>query len=112
MSLRYALLGVLDARPMSGYEIVRLFDASTAWVWSAPQSQIYPALRRLEGDGLIQGRDSVRGSRLNRTIYALTPSGHQELTEWTATYHDPPATRDVFALQALYFDMVVPAEAA
>ena len=53
MSLQHAILGVLEARPMTGYELVQFFDSSMAWVWSAPQSQIYPRLRAMERDGLI-----------------------------------------------------------
>ena len=43
---------------MTGYELARFFDASTAWVWSAPHSNIYPALRKMEAEGLqtIQGQ--------------------------------------------------------
>ena len=34
MSLRHALLGVLAARPMSGYDLSQFFDSSTGWVWT------------------------------------------------------------------------------
>jgi len=111
MSLQSALLGVLDARPMSGYELVQFFDSGSGWVWSAPQSQIYPRLRRMEADGLITGERTVRGSKLERTAYSLTDAGRRALLDWIAEYHAPPAPRDPFALQALLFDMVAPEEA-
>lgn len=111
MSLQNALLGVLDARPMSGYELAQFFDSGSGWVWSAPQSQIYPHLRRMEADGLITGERTVRGSKLERTVYSLTDDGRRALLDWIAEYHAPPAPRDAFSLQALLFDMVTPEDA-
>jgi DNA-binding PadR family transcriptional regulator len=75
MSLRHALLGVLVARPMSGYELSQFFDSSTGWVWTAPHSQIYPLLGRMENDGVIEAEDQVRGTRLKRKVYSVTPDG-------------------------------------
>ena len=47
MSLRHALLALLDATPMTGYTLAKHFDQSAAFVWHAPHSQIYPELRRM-----------------------------------------------------------------
>lgn len=96
---------------MSGYDLVRLFDSSTGWVWAAPQSQIYPTLRRMERAGLITGDDEPRGPRLTRTVYSLTDAGHAELLTWLATPHEPSPPRDQFLLQALNFEMIDPADA-
>ncbi|MGW4059811.1 PadR family transcriptional regulator [Amycolatopsis sp. NPDC004747] len=106
MSLQHALLGVLEARPMSGYDLVRFFDSSTGWVWAAPQSQIYPTLRRMERAGLITGDDEQRGPKLTRTVYSITAEGHDELLAWLGTPHDPAPPRDPFLLQALNFEMI------
>ncbi len=106
MSLQHALLGVLEARPMSGYDLVRFFDSSAGWIWAAPQSQIYPTLRRMERAGLIGGDDEPRGPRLTRTVYTVTEKGLEELDRWLATPHDPGPPRDPFLVQALNFDMI------
>lgn len=57
MSLKHALLGVLDVLPMTGSELKQFLDVSTGWMWSARHSQIYPLLARLEKEGLIKGHD-------------------------------------------------------
>lgn len=108
MSLQHAVLGVLEARAMSGYELTRFFEASARWVWSAPQSQIYPLLRKLEADGLIVGEEQVRGERLKRTSYSLTALGHASLVDWLGETHDEPNARDPLLLKVLYFDMADP----
>jgi DNA-binding PadR family transcriptional regulator len=111
MSLQHALLGVLEARPMSGYDLVRFFDSSTGWIWAAPQSQIYPTLRRMERAGLIGGDDEPRGPRLTRTVYTVTEQGLEELDRWLSTSHESAPPRDPFLVQALHFDMIDPEKA-
>jgi DNA-binding PadR family transcriptional regulator len=111
MSLQHAVLGVLEAREMTGYELTQFFEASARWVWTAPQSQIYPLLRQMEGAGLIAGEEQVRGSKLKRTSYAITEAGLAELRRWLAEPHSEPAVRDPFLLQTLFLDMVEPEQA-
>lgn len=111
MSLQHALLGVLEARPMSGYDLVRFFDGSSGYIWAAPQSQIYPTLRRMEQAGLIVGDDEQRGPRLTRTVYSVTEKGLAELRNWLGTPTKPQPIRDPLLLQALHFDMIEPEQA-
>lgn len=111
MSLKHALLGVLDARPMSGYELKQFFDSSTGWMWSAQHSQIYPLLGKLERAGLIAGQEQVRGEHLRRVVYEITDEGVTELRRWAGTAHPLQEERDPFLLQATFFDLVSDEEA-
>lgn len=111
MSLRHAMLGVLEARAMTGYELTQFFESSARWVWSAPQSQIYPTLKRMELEGLIQGEDQVRGERLKRRRYSVTDEGRQELRAWLSTPQAGTSLREPFLLQALFLDMLAPEDA-
>ncbi|MGO1165080.1 MAG: PadR family transcriptional regulator [Janibacter sp.] len=106
MSLKHALLGVLDARPMSGYELKQFFDSSTGWLWSAQHSQIYPLLGKLEKSGLIRGQDQVRGEHLRRVVYEITKDGVAELRRWIGTAQPLQEDRDPFLLQAIFFDLI------
>jgi PadR family transcriptional regulator AphA len=65
----------------SGYEVKQLVDKSTRHFWAASYGQIYPELRRLQEDGLIQGRSDPSGSRA-KTVYELTAAGEQALRVW------------------------------
>lgn len=111
MSLRHALLGVLSARPMNGYSLARFFATSQNWVWSAPQSQIYSELKTMASDGLIEAKTQEGVNGLQTKVYSLTDRGCQELVTWAATPSPPAPPRNAFALQALYFDTLGPAEA-
>ena len=52
------MLGLLAGGPRSGYDIKSIVDRSTRFFWAASYGQIYPELRRLEAEGLIEGEDS------------------------------------------------------
>ena len=54
MSLRHAVLGLLERRPSTGYELTRTFDRSLRASWQARHSQIYPELAKLESAGLVE----------------------------------------------------------
>ncbi len=60
------ILGLLAMRPRSGYEIKAVVDRSTRFFWAASYSQIYPELRRLEVEGLVEGEDAANGARQRR----------------------------------------------
>jgi DNA-binding PadR family transcriptional regulator len=79
MSLRHALLGLLAERPRTGYALLKHFEGSLNYVWTARHSQIYPELARLQEQGLI--RQSASGPRGSKT-YELLPAGLAEVRRW------------------------------
>src|SRR5271156_1253910 len=101
MSLRHALLGLLTAQPMTGYDLAKVFDRSVEFVWHAPHSQIYPELRRMEADGLIAAESLFRGRRPKR-VYAITADGRRELEQWVAEPSVPERVRDPQRLKTTY----------
>jgi PadR family transcriptional regulator AphA len=107
MSLRHALLALVEAGPMTGYEIAKVFDRSVAYVWHAPHSQIYTELRRLEARHLVVAETLPRGAATKRA-YTLTPAGAAELRRWVADVQPPPRIRDVSYLRATYLEYAPP----
>lgn len=105
MSLTHALLGVLSAEPMSGYDLLRRFDASMGWVWSASNGQLYPELRKMENTGLIRGDVEIRGTKLQKRVYSITEAGAAELQRWLNEPFDVRSPRDPVALKAIFVDM-------
>ena len=94
MSLRYALLALLVAEPMTGYDLSKLFQSSVAHVWHAPDSQIYPELRRMESDGLITGSEITWGQRGKKTEYHVTDAGRDAFRTWMDSALPYPRERD------------------
>lgn len=108
MSLRYALLALLTGSPMTGYEVSKRFGASVGRVWHAPDSQIYPELRRLESAGLLAGTAVPWGRSSTKTRYTVTPAGLAAFREWIEQPQRPVRERDPAYLRAAYLDWASP----
>jgi PadR family transcriptional regulator, regulatory protein AphA len=104
VSLKHALLALLEARPMTGYEIAKQFDTSANYLWHAPHSQIYPELRRLESAGLISAAVVPRGEKAVKRRYSLTQAGLEELIRWVNEPQELPKMRDAVYLKATYYE--------
>jgi PadR family transcriptional regulator AphA len=104
MSLRYALLALLRVGPMSGYELQKLFSESVGHVWHAPDSQIYPELKRMETAGLIEGEEQARGERGRRRVYHATDAGIADFLTWVNGPLDYARVRDPAHLRAAYLE--------
>jgi DNA-binding PadR family transcriptional regulator len=97
----YVILGMLDWRPMSGYEIKSIVDKSTRFFWAASYGQIYPELRRLSAAGLVAGKASPQGGR-KRNVYRLTAAGRRALSAWLEAEPEIYETRDEGLLKLFF----------
>lgn len=109
MSLRYALLSLLSGAGMTGYEVSRAFGRSVAHVWHAPDSQIYPELRRLAEQDLLQVAEVDDGGRGVKKRYEITASGLEDLRSWIAAPTQQRRQRDPAYLKAAYLEWAQPA---
>ena len=105
------ILGLLAIGPRSGYEIKATVDRSTRFFWAASYGQIYPELRRLEREGLIEGENAPTGGR-NRRVYRLTRAGRKELESWLTSEGDLTVELRDESLLRLFFADALPQEHA
>jgi len=105
------VLGLLATRPLSGYDIKTIVDRSTRFFWAASYGQIYPELKRLEQEGLIDGADASNGNR-GRRVYELTPAGHETLVAWLTSPTGPAVELRDESLLRLFFADALPREYA
>ncbi len=87
-----ALLAVVAAAdaPMYGYQIAKRLE-SLDGVLSGKQSALYPVLRNLEGNGLLESFVEPSMSGPPRRYYRITAAGRTALADWSAAWR---ATRD------------------
>lgn len=111
MSLRNALLALLRVGPLSGYDLQKQFSVSVGHVWHAPDSQIYPELRKMEQAGLVVAEEQARGERGTRRVYSITPAGEQSFRDWFASPPDYLRVRDPAHLRAAYLEAATPDQA-
>lgn len=50
---RFAILGILNNMPGSGYDIKKNCDTGIAYFWNENFGHIYPVLKQMERDGVI-----------------------------------------------------------
>ena len=102
-TLKYAILGLLDQQPMSGYDLSAQFGEALNEFWSAKHSQIYPELRHLLEEGLIECHVEISGKVLERKVYSLTEAGRQDFLAWLTTKDDiAPTPKDIFRLRMFF----------
>jgi PadR family transcriptional regulator PadR len=78
------LLGVLDqaSDPMYGYQIAKLVEARSKNVDIMKQGALYPVLRSLESEGLLESRVETSLSSPPRRYYKITSPGRETLARW------------------------------
>ncbi len=89
MTVRNALLALLEQGPMYGYQLRAEFERRTGATWPLNVGQVYTTLSRLERDGFVEGlHDGVaddEGSSQHRVMYVATAAGHEEVAAWFTT---------------------------
>jgi len=82
MSVRQALLALLEQGPMYGYQLRVEFERRTGSTWPLNVGQVYTTLTRLERDGLVaeSGADGE-----GHVVYRVTDAGRAEVATWFTT---------------------------
>lgn len=78
------LLSVLSrsGRPMYGYQIAKMLEESAPDVPMMKQGTLYPVLRSLEENGLLESTVEPSVSGPPRRYYKITAEGRTMLAEW------------------------------
>ncbi|WP_018653306.1 PadR family transcriptional regulator [Actinomadura flavalba] len=82
--LDLCLLAVVADEPAYGYEMVRRLAA--AGLDAVAEGSIYPALGRLEREGLLESYLGESAGGPPRKYYRPTPEGAEALTAWSGEW--------------------------
>jgi len=104
-----ALLGLLTIEPMSGYDLGRMVRAAIGHIWSESYGQIYPNLKRLAAQGLVECKTEKHKGRPDRRVYSITRKGREQLARWLAVPPQPEIPRNEMLLK-LFFGSQVPTQ--
>ena len=99
--LELAILGLLLESPMHGYELRKRLTGLLGAFRAFSYGSLYPALRRMQTDGLIAEDAAPEGAavlRRARRVYQLTDSGRQRFTELVADTGPQNYTDDGFGV--------------
>jgi PadR family transcriptional regulator PadR len=78
-NLEFLVLRVLAGGPMHGWAIAQRLQLISDGVLVVGQGSIYPALRRLEAEGLITAEWQMSEAGRRARFYQLTRAGRQQL---------------------------------
>jgi DNA-binding PadR family transcriptional regulator len=104
----FVILGLLSESPLTGYQIKKIIDVRFRFFWSESYGQLYPALKSLLQEGLIEEITSDSSKRAQKT-YAILPSGLSLLQDWI----QEPVERETVRFEILmkmYFSHLVEAD--
>lgn len=105
--LRYAILGLLNRKDMTGYDLTKEFQASLSEFWGAKHSQIYPELKVLTEQNLVTYKTEITGNVLEKKLYSITESGKKEFIRWEKSNSPMPTLpKDDFKLQLFFSDCI------
>ncbi len=80
------LLAVLAEKPAHGYAVVETLRQRSGGTFDLPEGTIYPALHRLEANGLLESGWSEDAPR-RRRIYRITAKGQLALAKRQQEWH-------------------------
>ncbi|HWA82787.1 MAG TPA: helix-turn-helix transcriptional regulator [Fimbriimonadaceae bacterium] len=75
------VLGVLQAGPAHGYEIVKRVKALSEGTLAVGEAKLYPCLHKLEQEGYVSAEWIPQEGKPARKVYSLTPKGAGALAE-------------------------------
>ena len=111
--LELAILGLLLESPMHGYELRKRLTGLLGAFRAFSYGSLYPALRRMQADGLIVEDVAPIGTvkvRRARRVYQLSETGKARFAELVADTGPQNYTDDGFGVHLAFFNRT-PAEA-
>jgi PadR family transcriptional regulator, regulatory protein AphA len=100
---KFAILGMLDACPMSGYDIRKMSAFSISHFWKEDYGHIYPTLKLLVDEALAtKVEDGSRAGKPGRHLYSITDEGRKALAAWLAEAPNPPNLRVELLLKVFF----------
>lgn len=103
MTIDYAILGMLDWKPMTGYDIKQMMQDSSILYWSGNNNQVYRSLVQLLKQGLVTNTTVYQSDAPNKKVYAITDAGRATLRAWAADFEpEPPEWKKSFLIQLLW----------
>ncbi|EPR14069.1 DUF4180 domain-containing protein [Ruminiclostridium papyrosolvens] len=106
MSILLAILGILSWKPITGYELKKIFEDSSFMYWSGNNNQIYKALTNLEDEDFVTNQVIHQDNSPLKKIYTITEEGLKELKKWLLSSPEAPEIKKTFLVQFAWSDML------
>jgi DNA-binding PadR family transcriptional regulator len=95
----FAILGLLNWKPMSGYDIKRLVEMALSHFWSESYGNLFPTLNALVEEGLATKRTDPASGARQRQVYTITSKGRRAFKKWLREPASPVQMRNELQLK-------------
>lgn len=110
-TLKYAILGLLNQKEMTGYDLMKQFESALCEFWSAKHSQIYPELKKLTEEGCVAYRQEASDNGLEKKLYHITEKGRTDFMSWLSSETPAqPTPKDISRLKIFFCSCLPPEE--
>jgi len=96
----YAILGILNVSPGTGYDIKKYCDTVLSGFWNENFGHIYPTLKKMLSDELVEIISDEKNEK--KITYRITPKGQLELESWLMEETELQPMRSEFMLKLLF----------
>src|SRR3954447_15035379 len=100
----YAILGLLNIKPWSAYELTQQAQRSLRYAWPKSESHLYAEPKRLVRMGLARVTEAPAGPVRTRQVYRITAAGRRALERWLESDPAPPQLEFEAVLRLFYAD--------
>ena len=78
-----------------GYQLIKEIGRRSRGFFQFKEGTVYPALRKLENEGLLQGEWYEMPNGQERRYYRITPKGEEALEKKLTVWHDFSTAMDL-----------------
>lgn len=104
------VLGFLMQGSMTGYELKKRFSLSFVFFSGLSYGSIYPALKKMEREGLITMKVEIQDGAPNRKVYTITDSGRKVFLETLRAPFEVDRPKYGFLARLFFFAYLSPEE--
>lgn len=102
MNIQDVILGFIFEKSMSGYEIKQKMENSVSYFFDASFGAIYPALRKMEKEGLVEKQVVQQEGKPNKNLFAITVKGKDQFQNYLGSPINPTIMRSDILIRIFF----------
>lgn len=106
MSLEFTLLGLLNRKPRTGYDLSKIVSRTTSFYWTATQTQVYQSLKKMAAQGWITSETIWQSSKPSKLVYHINPEGKDAFMKWLRNPPESPTLKEPILVQMYFLDLL------